>query len=70
MRTCPFTIGNLAIHPFSISHDAEDPAGFTISANGAKVGVATDLGIATGVVKTHLKACDILILEANHDPRC
>jgi len=72
---CPFScghafaIGSLAIHPFSISHDAEDPAGFSISCNGAKVGVATDLGIATGVVKTHLKACDILILEANHDPQ-
>ncbi len=70
---CPFTcghsfaIGSLAIHPFSISHDAEDPAGFTIVCNGAKVGVATDLGIVTGVVKTHLRACDILILEANHD---
>jgi phosphoribosyl 1,2-cyclic phosphodiesterase len=64
-----FTIGSLAIHPFSISHDAEDPAGFTISCNGAKVGVATDLGIATGLVKTHLQACDILILEANHDPQ-
>ncbi|MBC2711991.1 MAG: MBL fold metallo-hydrolase [Desulfosarcina sp.] len=65
----PFSIGDLAIHPFSISHDAEDPAGFTIACNGAKVGLATDLGIATGVVKTHLKACDILILEANHDPQ-
>ena len=64
-----FTIGTLAIHPFSISHDAEDPVGFTISSNGAKVGLATDLGIATGVVKTHLMACDILILEANHDPQ-
>lgn len=69
--TCgrPFSIGNLAIHPFSISHDAQDPAGFTIGGNGAKVGVATDLGIVTSVVKTHLAACDILILEANHDPQ-
>ncbi|BBO69146.1 MBL fold metallo-hydrolase [Desulfosarcina alkanivorans] len=64
-----FTIGRLAIHPFSISHDAMDPAGFTIGCNGAKVGVATDLGVVTGVVKNHLAACDILILEANHDPQ-
>ncbi|PID40884.1 MAG: MBL fold metallo-hydrolase [Proteobacteria bacterium] len=64
-----FSIGQLSIHPFSISHDAADPAGFTITANGTKVGVATDLGIATNVVKTHLAACDALILEANHDPR-
>lgn len=64
-----FAIGDLTIHPFSISHDAEDPAGFTIGCKGAKVGVVTDLGIVTGVVRTHLAACDILILEANHDPR-
>jgi phosphoribosyl 1,2-cyclic phosphodiesterase len=62
-----FLIGGLTIHPFSISHDAEDPAGFTITSKRAKVGVATDLGIVTSVVKTHLEACDILVLEANHD---
>jgi phosphoribosyl 1,2-cyclic phosphodiesterase len=64
-----FFIGHLAIHPFSISHDAADPAGFTITTNGTKIGVATDLGIATNVVKMHLAACDLLILEANHDPQ-
>ncbi|BBO76453.1 MBL fold metallo-hydrolase [Desulfosarcina widdelii] len=64
-----FPIGDLVVHPFSISHDAVDPAGFTIRCNGSKVGVATDLGIATSVVKTHLQSCDILILEANHDDR-
>ncbi len=64
-----FGIGSLTIHPFSISHDAEDPSGFTITCDQAKIGLATDLGIVTGVVKTHLRACDILILEANHDPQ-
>jgi phosphoribosyl 1,2-cyclic phosphodiesterase len=64
-----FSIGDLVVHPFSTSHDAADPAGFTIRCNGSKVGVATDLGIATSVVKTHLQTCDILILEANHDDR-
>ena len=65
----PFIIGSLTVHPFSISHDAQDPAGFTIACDRAKVGLATDLGIVTGVVKTHLQACDILVLEANHDPQ-
>jgi len=64
-----FSIGNLVVHPFSTSHDAADPAGFTVSCNGSKVGVATDLGIATNVVKAHLRGCDALILEANHDDR-
>ena len=62
-----FRIGNLTIHPFSISHDAEDPVGFTIGQNGTTAAIATDLGIATSMVKEHLKHCSLLILEANHD---
>jgi len=64
----PFTISTWTISPFSISHDAEDPAGFTILSNGMKIGIATDLGIVTNMVKERLKACQVLILEANHDP--
>jgi phosphoribosyl 1,2-cyclic phosphodiesterase len=64
----PFQIQNLSIRPFGLSHDAEDPAGFTIQQNGKKIGIATDLGIATSLVKEHLKSCTLLILEANHDP--
>jgi phosphoribosyl 1,2-cyclic phosphodiesterase len=65
----PFRICNLTIHPFSISHDAEDPVGFTIGQNGTTIAIATDLGIATAMVKEHLKHCTLLILEANHDPQ-
>ncbi len=63
-----FLINTLAIHPFSTSHDARDSSGFTIECNGTKIGVATDLGIATAMVKHHLKDCNLLVLEANHDP--
>ncbi|MFP4475561.1 MAG: MBL fold metallo-hydrolase [Desulfatibacillaceae bacterium] len=62
-----FPIGTLSVHPFSISHDAADPCGFTIKAGGVKVGIATDLGIATGMVRHHLRNCNALLLEANHD---
>jgi phosphoribosyl 1,2-cyclic phosphodiesterase len=64
-----FTIGGLRIHPFSLSHDAADPAGFTINRNGIKIGLATDMGVATAMVTEHLKGCRALILEANHDPQ-
>ncbi len=64
-----FAIDNLAIHPFTTSHDARDPAGFTISQNSQKIGIATDLGIATGMIKQHLQDCTLLVLEANHDPQ-
>jgi len=63
-----FTVNSLVVAPFTIPHDAEDPAGFTINTNGIKIGIATDLGIATAMVKERLKACHVLVLEANHDP--
>jgi phosphoribosyl 1,2-cyclic phosphodiesterase len=64
-----FNIKGLTIRPFSISHDASDPAGFTLGYNGQKIGIATDLGVATAMVREHLKDCRCLILEANHDLR-
>lgn len=63
----PFAVGDMAVHPFAVSHDAKDPAGFTVARDGQKIGIATDLGIATGLVKQHLKECAVLVLEANHD---
>ena len=62
-----FVINDLTVTPFSISHDAADPVGFTFSAYDKKVGIATDLGIATNLVKTNLTGCDMLIIESNHD---
>ena len=64
-----FDINTLNLHAFPISHDACDPAGFTVSQNGKKIGIATDLGIATTVVREHLKGSHLLVLEANHDER-
>lgn len=64
----PFFIDKIRINPFSISHDAADPCGFTLRAGVSKLGIATDLGFATNLVKTRLKSCTGIILEANHDP--
>lgn len=63
-----FEIDSILIRPFSTSHDATDPAGLTLEYNGNKIGIATDLGIATRLVKEHLKGSNILYLESNHDP--
>lgn len=64
-----FCIGGLCLHPFSVSHDASDCVGFTIQDGATKMGIATDLGVATQLVCHHLKGCRLIILEANHDPR-
>ncbi|MCA1787340.1 MAG: MBL fold metallo-hydrolase [Desulfobacteraceae bacterium] len=63
-----FDIGSLAVNPFSISHDACDPAGLTLKHQGKKIGIATDLGIVTNLVRTHLSRATALYIEANHDP--
>jgi phosphoribosyl 1,2-cyclic phosphodiesterase len=62
-----FQIGDTAITPFTIPHDAADPVGFTFRAEGIKVAVATDLGYLPPNVCDHLRGCDILVLESNHD---
>jgi len=62
-----FKIGDLNIHPFAISHDAGEPAGFVIEHEGFKLGVCTDLGVATLLVRSRLQGCHGLVLEANHD---
>ena len=63
-----FTIGDIDIHPFSIQHDTADPVAFTLKANGFKIGICTDLGFPTTLVRSHLKECDYLMVEANHEP--
>ena len=63
-----FEFGDLEIHPFSIQHDTLDPVAFTIKTGPLKLGFCTDLGFATTLVKNHLKQCDYLYVEANHQP--
>lgn len=63
----PFRINDLTITPFSVAHDAIDPVGFTVTDGRVKVGVVTDIGKPTALVRESLKNCDALVLESNHD---
>jgi phosphoribosyl 1,2-cyclic phosphodiesterase len=62
-----FMIADITIAPFTIPHDAADPCGFTFTADGVKVGIVTDLGCMTANIKDHLRRCDGLMIESNHD---
>jgi phosphoribosyl 1,2-cyclic phosphodiesterase len=62
-----FQIGDIAVKPFTIPHDAADPVGFTFRAEGIKVGIATDLGYVPISVRDHLRGSDVLVVESNHD---
>lgn len=62
-----FQIGDIAITPYTVPHDAVDPVGFVFAVEGVRVGIATDLGYIPPNVHLHLKGCDVLMLESNHD---
>lgn len=65
----PFTIGDIAVTPFTIPHDAADPCGFVFESRteNVRMAVATDLGYVPPNVKASLRRIDVLLLESNHD---
>jgi phosphoribosyl 1,2-cyclic phosphodiesterase len=62
-----FQVGDIAVTPFTIPHDAADPVGFTFQAEGVKIGFATDLGYVPASVRDQLRRCEVLVMESNHD---
>ncbi len=62
-----FQIADVTVSAFTIPHDAADPVGFTFKAEGTKIAVATDLGYMPASVCDHLRKCDVLVVESNHD---
>jgi len=62
-----FQIADITVTPFTIPHDAADPVGFTFRAEGVKIAIATDLGYMPASVCDHLRKCDVLMIESNHD---
>lgn len=55
------------LETFPLTHDAVAPVGYTVETSEGKVGIVTDLGIATRLVVERLKGCRVLIIESNHD---
>ena len=62
-----FTLGDITVDPFRISHDANEPSGYRMNCGDKSVAVATDLGIYDEYTVSRLKNLDAVLLEANHD---
>jgi phosphoribosyl 1,2-cyclic phosphodiesterase len=62
-----FAVGALEIVPVSVPHDAREPVQYVIGDGARRVGILTDLGVATPHVEDCLNGCDALVLECNHD---
>jgi len=62
-----FAIGDLAVEPFAVPHDAREPVQYVFTDGAKRLGVVTDLGTSTQHVQEKLSGCDALVLECNHD---
>ncbi|MDT8441810.1 MAG: MBL fold metallo-hydrolase [Desulfuromonadales bacterium] len=60
-------IAGIEVEAFPVTHDAVSPVGFTFRTEAGKLGMATDLGIATRLVEQHLLGCRAVVIESNHD---
>ncbi len=64
-----FSINDLQIAAFTVSHDAREPLQFCISDGRVKFGMLTDTGQVTPHISGALQGCDALMIECNYDDR-
>jgi phosphoribosyl 1,2-cyclic phosphodiesterase len=63
----PYPIGDLLLEPFPVPHDAREPSQYVFGDGSVRLGVLTDVGMATPHVRAVLGGCSALVLECNHD---
>ncbi len=59
--------GGITITAFELSHDALEPIGYIVEADGEKLAVITDTGIVKEETYDAISDSDMLVFEANHD---
>jgi phosphoribosyl 1,2-cyclic phosphodiesterase len=60
-------VGDLELRPYTVPHDAREPLQYVFSDGASRLGVLTDVGVATPHITSVLSGCDALVLECNHD---
>ncbi len=62
-----FDIGDITVNCFPVPHDSQFCLGYTFQCGNSTVGIATDIGQMTDTILANLAACQIVVLESNHD---
>ena len=62
-----FSVGEVAVVPVIVPHDAKEPTQFVFEHRGVRVGVISDLGQITPFVAQQYQRCHGLMMESNHD---
>lgn len=63
----PVDVGSLRLLPYTVPHDAAEPLQLRCSDGARTLGVLTDAGSITPHLLDHLRDCQALLLECNHD---
>lgn len=62
-----FNIKDIKISPFTTSHDAIDPVGFTMEKEDKKIAIATDTGIYNDNIINSLTNSNLAVIESNYE---
>lgn len=62
-----FQLRDLRVECFPVPHDAVDPVGFVIADDESRLGVLSDVGHVTNLIRDRLRTSDSLFIEANYD---
>ena len=62
-----FAVGDIEIEPYTVPHDAREPAQFVFSDGAFRLGLLTDAGSLTAHMQAVLSGLDAFMLECNHD---
>lgn len=62
-----FPVGPFTVEPFLVPHDAYEPVGFIVAVDSYRIGVVTDMGMATTLIRERLRSCRVVVVESNHD---
>ncbi len=62
-----FAVGEMLLEPFSVPHDSYDPVGFVIRSGASSLGIVTDMGVVTGLIRERLTGSQVVVVESNHD---
>lgn len=63
----PLTFEHVTVHTLATPHDAADGVAFVVEAEGARLGVLTDLGHAFEALGPALATLDAVLIESNYD---
>ena len=66
-ETDSISVGDIQVVPFSLSHDAAEPVGYSFRAEGRQITIVTDTGCVTDPIFQQICSADLLLLEANHE---